>query len=86
MCFYILLSQNKTPIGHPERTKYAKLFAVERSEQQKVEERSDEEIYKRLPQAFPRANELFRVHKRYKKTQVCANILRREILRGLSVF
>ena len=53
--------------------------AAMRREQQKVEERSDEEIYKRLPQAFPRANELFRVHKRQKKAQACANILRREI-------
>ena len=41
--------------------------------------RNDEGIYKRLPQAFPRANELFRVHKRHNRTRACANILRREI-------
>ena len=81
-CFAVCVSKDthktKTLTCHPERTKYAKLFAVERSEQQKVEPLAAKRSINAY-NSFPRANELFRVHKRHRKTRVCANILRREI-------
>jgi hypothetical protein len=69
--YYRRFPQNEIFIGHPERTKYVKLFAVEQSrrrrERQKVEERSDEEIYERLLKTFPWANESFCVYERQRR-------------------
>ena len=82
MCFYIRLSQNKTLTCHPERAKPAKFCVVEacRAEQNRGTPPSGVttgsiNAYNNLP----RANELFQIHKRQRKTWVCANILRREI-------
>ena len=78
--------KTKTLTCHPERTKYAKFCVGEKPQSgasgakpRNGATRSDDGIYERLPIAFPRANELFRMHKRQRKTRVCANILRREI-------
>ena len=77
---------NKTFVGHPERTKYAKLFAVEQSrrrrEQQKVEvhrKRCAEEIYERLPIAFQGLENCFVCTNAKEGRGVGANIAHREI-------
>ena len=77
------LPPNKPSVGHPERAQLAKLFAVEESHGVAPSGKKSSRLRRRdlrtVTNSFPRAKELFRVHKRQRKTRVCANILRREI-------
>ena len=86
LCFYIRLSLNKTSVGHPERTQYAKFCVGEKPQSgasgakpRNGATRNDDGIYKRLPIAFLGQMNCSECTNAQKRTRVCANIVCREI-------